>query len=1169
VVDPSGAVVPGAQITLTNADTDLRYQTVSTNTGNYTVPSLPSGTYKMTVEANGFSRLEQTNVRVQVAITTRLDVTLQVGQATQQIEVSEQTSLLKTENAEVSTTVSGEKINSLPINFGIGAGAIRNPLSFSQLTPGANITGWNTVSVNGMPQYSYRIIFEGQESTNSIDPRASDELQPSVEAIQEFTLQTSNFAAEFGQVAGGLFNFTSRSGTNQYHGSAYVYATNEALGAGIPFTDNGNGGHVRPSKKLYDYGVSFGGPVYIPKVYQGKNRTFFFFNLERYRDRETLYNGIHTMPTDAFLRGDLSAMLTGRNLGTDFAGRPIMQNAIYDPNTTVVDSAGRLVRDVFPNNIIPQSRINPVSAKILALLPKAQTASLVNNIALAGPFWKLQQIPSVKIDHSLSPNSRLSGYWSMEATDKLNGQDGMPPVLSVARDQTIRSQTVRFNLDQTLAPTLLLHVGAGILYYHNPDTSPPVSTDFDSAGQLGLQGAPGTGFPRIGALGSDTYGGMTMTLGPTNRGLYVSAKPTGVAQLTWVHGSHTYKTGAEWKLETFTNKSDIGLSPSLGFGSGVTAQNLYGQTLPSGTAIGNSFATFLLGLYDSGSVGNTTDPQYRKTAWGFFIQDTWKVTRKFTLDYGLRYDLEQPMRELWHRTSTFRMDVANPNANGRLGGVLYEGSGAGRCNCNLVPTYPYAIAPRLSGAYQFNPKTVLRAGWGITYSGTYAFNYIGAGNSQGMGYNTVNFVAPQSGVPVGSLSNPLVYDHSALYAASYNPGLLVTPGAAVQGSPSNVDPNGGRPPRINQYTVSLQREITKDLFTEAAFVGNHAVWLVAGGGMINYNSFSPDYLKSLGLDITNAADRTLLTSTITSATAVARGFVKPYANFPDSGTVLQSLKPFPQYSGVGSSWAPLGSSWYDALQVKVTKRMSHGLDATLAYAFSKTLNSYSGNGDLTKRSTFKSLDPNDRPHLLTMSFNYMTQPVGFLKHNRVASAVLAGWNIGSVLQYQSGPLLAAPSSNNSLGTYLPGYATRQFRVPGVPLYQKDINGKIDPTQDIILNPAAWTDQAAGVFGTGTVYYSDLRGKRRPVESMSIGKRFPLHKEGVFLAVRAEFFNIFNRNEVVSDPSTGSPSNPPTRDNLGRLTGGFGYMNYTAVSSNSVGGTFPAPRSGQIVIRLQF
>jgi hypothetical protein len=232
------------------------------------------------------------------------------------------------------------------------------------------------------------------------------------------------------------------------------------------------------------------------------------------------------------------------------------------------------------------------------------------------------------------------------------------------------------------------------------------------------------------------------------------------------------------------------------------------------------------------------------------------------------------------------------------------------------------------------------------------------------------------------------------------------------------------------------------------------------------------------------------------------------------------------------------------------------------------LDSFSGNGNIFNRSTFKSLSPNDRPNILSFSISYTTPVFGFVKNSRVARNLLAGWTFGSISAYQSGPLLGAPSSNNSLGTYLPGQATRQFRVPGVPLYLKDLNcGCIDPTQETVLNPAAWVDQAAGVYGTGTVYYSDFRGQRRPVESVSLGKRFAI-RERMSFSIRGEFFNPFNRMEVVSDPSTGSPSNPPTRSN-GVLTGGFGYMNYTAITSNAVGGTLPAPRTGQIVARFEF
>ena len=274
------------------------------------------------------------------------------------------------------------------------------------------------------------------------------------------------------------------------------------------------------------------------------------------------------------------------------------------------------------------------------------------------------------------------------------------------------------------------------------------------------------------------------------------------------------------------------------------------------------------------------NPQYRRSAWGFFVQDTWKISRKLTLDYGLRYDLQTPMRELWNRTSGFNRNIPIPNANGRLGGGALQGSGAGRCECHLVDTYPYAIAPRIGIAYQVASKTVIRAGWGLSYASVSAFNYIGGGNSQGMGFNTINFTAPGNGVAAGQLSQPLAWDQSALYGASYNPGLLVTPGAAVQNAPAAVDPNGGRPPRINQWNVSLQREVTKDLVLEASYVGNRGAWLQSGGNLISYNAINPSVYQKLGLDITNANTRTLLTSSITSPLAVAGGLHQAVRELP-------------------------------------------------------------------------------------------------------------------------------------------------------------------------------------------------------------------------------------------------------------------------------------------------
>ncbi len=318
ISDASGALIPGVPVVLTNTQTGARFDTVTTGTGNYTVPGLPVGLYRLSISQPGFANYEQTGIEVQVAITVRVDVALKVGSATESVEVNAGATLLRTESAELSTTVTGKQINELPINFGIGAGAIRNPLSFAQLTPGASINGWNNITINGT-NGGFKILFEGQESSSTLDPRVSDESQPSVESVQEFTLQTSNFAAEFGSIGSGFFNFTSRSGTNDFHGSAFDYFQNTAFNAGIPYTDNGRGGHVQIVKHLSDGGGSVGGPVWIPKVYNGKNKTFFFFTLEKYRDRENLYNGITTVPNSALRNGDFSSILLG-NIGTDFVG---------------------------------------------------------------------------------------------------------------------------------------------------------------------------------------------------------------------------------------------------------------------------------------------------------------------------------------------------------------------------------------------------------------------------------------------------------------------------------------------------------------------------------------------------------------------------------------------------------------------------------------------------------------------------------------------------------------------------------------------------------------------------------------------------------------------------------------------------------------------------------
>ncbi len=1161
VADPGGALIPNAKVTIVNQGTGVQAELTTTGTGLFTAPYLNAGLYDVTVEVNGFRKLTQKGVRVQVAQTASLELKLQIGTAAEAISVTSDAPLLNTESAAAATTISHDQLNQLPLNFAIGQGAIRNPLSFAQLAPGASINGWNNIKVNGAPAGTFKIIFEGQDTTSALDARVSDESQASVEGVEEFTLQTSNYSAEFGQVGGGLFNFTSRSGTNQLHGSVYDYFVNEAFNAGIPFTNNGSNGLIRPRARRNNYGFSLGGPIAIPKLYNGRNRTFFFVNYEKYLNKEGKFDGFGTVPTSAYRNGDFSAALTGRNLGTDGEGRAILENSIYDPRSSFTGRDGRTYRNVFPNNTIPQSLLDPVSLKIQALVPTPINSGLINNFERRYNFRKIQDIPSFKIDHNLTASSKISGYWSMQRTDKDNGQEGLPDPISARRDQVIRSYTTRINFDTSLKPNLLLHMGVGYQRYRNPDSAPDVILNYDSIAQLGLKGAFQTGFPRITALGG-AQGGLNFDIGPTNRSLYLQDKPTAVASATWIVGNHSYKFGGEWKIDTFTNRATGGVAGNYAFAAVQTSMPALQGVALAGGNVGFNYASFLLGFANTASISTPQDPQYRRPTYGMFLQDTWKVNRKLTFDYGLRYDLQPAPDEIHGRTSMFDPTLRNPAAGNLLGATRYAGDGPGRCGCTLSKTYPWAFGPRIGVAYQFAPKWVLRGGFAVSYAQVAQFSYIGGGNSLGMGFNTLNFSNPAFAEPGVTLRNGLTYSVAELTAASYDPGIRPLPGQ-INSPPALVDPNSGRPPRMANWNLSVQRELGSNLVIEAAYVGNRGAWFRADA-LNDFNGLTNERLKTFGLDVGNAADRTLLTQRIDSAVVQARGFRAPYASFAGSNTLAQSLRPYPQFGGLGSLWAPLGNTWYDSLQIKATKRYSKGLDMTMAYTWSKNLTTVENqNGgttpinDVYNRANQKAFSVNDQPQVIVFAFNYATPKWG---GNKFVRNVLGDWTVGGVVRYQSGFPIQAPNSNNALASLL-FRGTRMNRVAGQPLYLKSLNeaSKIDPNKDLVLNPNAWADAGPGEWGYAAAYYNDYRTARRPDEQISFGRMFRL-KERYALSFRAEFFNVFNRT-YLNNPDSGNPAATTRLDAAGNVIAGFGRINPASV--------FSPPRSGQIVARFQF
>ena len=1177
VTDQAGAMVPDATVVVTNADTGIATRVATSDTGNYTVPSLPAGPYQVAVTKDGFKRFTQSGITVAVAATARVDVSLQVGAATESITITSEAPLLKTEDAEVTHDMSGDFVSSLPINFSVIAGGyVRSPFIFIVNEPGANNTGQNTVRVNGMPNSSESMMVDGQEATNTNNNGGIDELQPSVESIEAVALQTSNYAPEFGQVVGGLFNFNSKSGTNSFHGSAFNYLANDDLNAGVPFTNDGAGHLIRPAVRRNDFGFSWGAPAYIPHVYDGRNKTFFFFAWEGYYAIQHISGVYQTVPTAAMRNGDFSALLTGKVVGTSPLGGQVAENMVFDPQSAQSVN-GQTVETPFPGNIIPSNRISPVASKIQAFIPAPSNTGLVNNWQQTYPTSDLQSVPSVKFDQNINSKQKLAFYYSEFRTDQYVTPDGLPSPITGLRILYERNRTMRLNYDYTVTPKLLVHAGIGYIMYRNPDEALTSVLTYDAPGQLGLVGGiPNnftgtgtfTGFPRLTGLTTGGYG-MSINMGPANANKYAIDKPTAVLNASYVTGNHSFKVGGDWRIDAYRDRNVRGTQGIWTFSNNETAQPYIQSGSLGGANLGNAYASFLLGLADSAAVQTPQDPQFRKMSWSFFGQDTWKVTRKLTLTYGVRWDRQGAADEIFHRLAEFSPTTPNPSAGGLLGATIYEGDGPGRCNCSFTNTYNLGFGPRLGVAYQITPKTVFRGGWGLTYGQTASFGYISNTSILGgasIGYNSISFVAPGFGTPAATFAAGLPYTQAQLYPTSLSAGIVPFAGQ-LNAPPYWIDPQAGRPPRINQWNIGMQRSLTPDLVLDAAYVGNRAVWLQATN-LDDINGLTTQRLSQAGLTLGNPFDDSLLTSTFASGIPQANGFAVPYAGFPLSSTLAQALRPFPQFTNIKIEWDPRGNAWYDSLQAKLTQRFKHGLNGQFAFTWQKeltTAESVTAN-DVYNNANLKTLSPSSLPLVAVIAFNYEIPKAPI--QNSVVSAITRGWTLGGSLRYQSGALIEVPYATNNLGALLPravGSNITFANPTGQPFFTQDPNCHcFDPNKTFILNPAAWSEPATGQWGDGAPYYNNYRWQRQPAENMSLGRMIRI-KERFTFQIRAEFFNIFNRN-FLSSPTNTPATQTQVVNAAGQNVSGFGWSN-TSVTNIQTGGALPTTRNGQIVARL--
>jgi hypothetical protein len=1093
ITDPSGAAVPEADVAMHNVATNLEVRTTSGSSGNYSLPNLPPGSYKLTVTAPGFRSHARSEVQLGVNQTLRLDITLEVGDISQTVNVVGEVPLISTESTDVGTTLNNKQFLDLPLTLG---GGIRNPSAFILLSPGVNPGNTWEKHIGGGSSFADMVYYDGIALSRG-DLSNDGEVNPSVDAIGEFKLVTNNYSAEYAHAMSGVTSFTMKSGTNDLHGSALYFHRDEHLNARSFFEPR------KAPDKQNEWGWTIGGPIVLPKLYNGRNRSFFFFSMDQFYRRGGQFPSRTTVATSRMLQGD-------------FGEWP---DPIYDPATTARSGTG-FVRDRFANNIIPVNRWSRVSSNMIKDHPQPHSPGITDNFLghLTSPMVD-QRHSGFKIDHQISGGHRVSGMFNYTDRPSVKGGVGVQPgwplgarPLDTHNYQVVTTRVIHVNYDQTITPTTLNHIGMGFSRFRNPNFSLNFNQGWlqPNCGKLQLCGTQFDLHPIVTfQQGYAQYGNSTASDNFFNTYTLLDT-------LSLVRGKHALKFGGEIQHHQDSFRQ-------FGTGGGSFAFHQLGTGLPGVARSGNAWASFLLGEVHSGSsFFKATDPERFYTYYGMFVDDTWKLTPKLTLNMGLRYEINATLRDRGKRLSY--MDISKPNtgAGGLSGAYVFEALG----DFDRISNNSYdGIAPRFGIAYAIDHRTVIRAGAGIYYA-----IYIGqlTGTPATGVSTTANFATGDNGVtPAFRWDNGFPQDFRK--PPTIEPTLQNGQGATTsfREASSNI-------PYAQQWNLTLERQFTNSLSVSAAYVANKSTHVRDSN--FDINQVPTSYL-SLG---------NLLRQNINSPAAQAAGFREPFPGFAAllgaRATVAQALRPFPQYTGVGVVGSAFGNSSYHSFQLKVDKRFSKGLSGTLAYTASKMLAdarmyTTAANGfrqDFNKRE--KAIYPTDQPQILTFSY-YYELPVGrgktyWTNLNPVANKILGGWIVSGVHSYYSGTPLSVSTANDLPifnGALRPDFT-------GQPLRGAISGSKFDPAKDRWLNPAAFRQPAPFSFGD-TPPYLNVRQPTFLVENLAIIKDTGI-TERLHSQFRVEISNPLNR--VIF----GAPV-------LDIRSANFGVINNTAVAPRAV------------------
>lgn len=1030
VVDGSGSAVPGAAVVVRSAKSNVSLKTSSAENGEFLIPFLQPGAYEVVVTAKGFKEYFEPGVGVQISQPVRLEVRLTVGEVSERVEVQAGAAELNTVSSEIGYSVSEEVLLNIPLVNGGSRG--RSPLLLSKILPGVSSTSVNNSNINnfsfgGGRPVSNEILVDGLPTTNVSDQTYT--FTPSPESLQEMKVLTVPFSAEYGHTGGGVLALSSKSGGNRYRGMVFDFFRNRLLNARAPFQGDLTQKYVQNTP-----GGNLGGPVRLPG-YDGKNKTFFFadFNV-------TLSN------TGGFFQSLVPTALekTGDFSSTLLSGRPV---ALYDPATQRTE-AGRVVRDPFVGGRIPTSRINPVSARMIGFYPDPNAQVGGNNFIGAPPTVRQTWQWLSRVDHIFSEKDR--GFFRVGGYNP--NSDAVIQVPNKANNGTAGGFTdlqIVLNETHVFSPRLVNDFRAGLsqeVNYTYPDAS--------ASPELGLQGVPLNEFPILNISGFLRLGSNPYSWDRNRSYVFSEA-------LNWQRGKHNLKMGGDYRWQMYNNYSPGKLAGTYGFGATFTG-------LPGTANTGYALADFLLGTPGSGAF-NLNDYTYRMTVHNaaVYFQDDWKVSRKLTVNLGVRWQYNGPYTEKNDQFATFSPTAIN-RTTGTPGEVLFAGrDGSPR---NFVPSQWNSFLPRVGFAYKLDEKTVVRAGVGL-----YRLPSIGYANW----WPVSQYAVSQTFTSVDGVT-PFFTFASGVPARSFNvdaqgrpriPASLTAPTVGVQ----MVDGRSRWPYTFN-WQVGVQRLLPLNWLLEVNYAANKGTKLPV---VLGTNQLRPEQFS-----------------------------------IPQR----QNLRPFPQYTGV-SFLSNDGNSVYHSMQLSLERRYRAGFQTLFAYTWSKVITDVDGpsrtNGvgvqDVYNLRNERGIAGYDVPHRVVGSFLY---DLPFGKHGKfgaglpVVNYVVDGWQLSGILEFQKGLPLTILNPSNQLGGFTAVQRPNQVGVAELPRGER--------TLDRWFNTSAFTAANALQFGTAPRFPLYRPGINN--WDLSLMRNFKV-TERWRLQFRGAFYNALNHGQYNAPGTT--------------------------------------------------